>query len=282
MKPADEHLGKVWRYYDRTESRIGYQVLLGGTKHFGWYEPGDRSYDFKKALVRMEDQLGNRLDLPEGSVVLDAGCGIGAVARALASRFQLHVTGIDILDFNLEEARKRSLEANLEERTKFLWGDYREIPCKSGGFDAVYTMETLVHSDDIRTVLAEFYRVLRPGGKLVLFEYSSTPLERLSNDSRSAFKKVCSIAAMPGWIELKDGVLELKLKEAGFVDISALDVTRNILPMLRWFAILGRFPYWVGRVLKKEQKTVNSMSGVEMYRHQDAWKYNIYTARKHS
>jgi len=280
MKPTNEHLAKVWRYYDRTESRIGYQVLLGGTKHFGWYESGDRSYDFARALIRMEDQLGNQLGLPKDSSVLDAGCGTGAVARAMASRFQLNVTGIDILDFNLDAARSRSKKAQLDQKTKFTWGDYREIPFGSDDFDGVYTMETLVHSDDVDKVLGEFYRVLKPGGKLIMFEYSSTPLAKLSEISKKAFLKVCDIAAMPGWIELEDGILEAKLQHAGFINITSTDITNKMLPMLHWFAILGRFPYFVGRVIRKEQKTVNSMSGVEMYRHQEAWKYNIYTAQK--
>jgi hypothetical protein len=50
--------------------------------------------------------------------------------------------------------------------------------------------------------------------------------------------------------------------------------------MLRTFAILGRVPYSAARLLGKTEKAVNAMSGVEMWKYQEAWRYNIYTAVK--
>lgn len=47
----DENLKKIWRYYDRGESRIGYRLLLGGTKHFGYYEPGESMWNFRAACT---------------------------------------------------------------------------------------------------------------------------------------------------------------------------------------------------------------------------------------
>jgi len=53
-----------------------------------------------------------------------------------------------------------------------------------------------------------------------------------------------------------------------------------MLPMLRAFYLIGRFPYFVGRTIGKVEKTVNAMSGVEMYKHKAAWSYNITVAKK--
>lgn len=61
---VDENLKKIWRYYDRGESRIGYRLLLGGTKHFGYYEPGDATWNFHAAMRRMEDKLAEKLTPP--------------------------------------------------------------------------------------------------------------------------------------------------------------------------------------------------------------------------
>lgn len=72
-------------YYDTLESRIGYKLFLGGTRHFGYYDPGTIwPFPLTPALRRMEDYLYTSLDLPEGAKVLDAGCGVGHVARHLA------------------------------------------------------------------------------------------------------------------------------------------------------------------------------------------------------
>lgn len=275
-----QNLRRVLRYYDRTESRLGYRLLLGETKHFGWYEPGQSMWRFAAAMRRMERVLAERLDLPAGSRVLDAGCGVGDVARTLALEKLLNVTGIDLLDFNLATARRRSEAAGLADRTRFVRADYHHLPFRASSFDGTYTMETLVHSADPATVLKEFFRVLRPGGKLVLCEYSRTPADELSARANQAFEMVCELAAMPGWLLLPHGQMERLLKRAGFAVESATDVTEKMLPMLRAFSIIGRFPYLVGRIVGRRAKVVNALSGVEMYRHQDAWRYQIYTASK--
>ena len=75
----------IQSYYDTWESRIGYKLLLGGTRHFGYYDPGTLwPFPLTPALRRMEDYLYASLDLPEGAKVLDAGCGVGHVALHLA------------------------------------------------------------------------------------------------------------------------------------------------------------------------------------------------------
>lgn len=283
MVPAinsdDPNLRRILRYYDRTESRIGYLYLLRGTKHFGWYEPGQSKWQLTQAMRRMEDELGKRLNLPADAEVLDAGCGMGDVARTMATKYRLKVTGIDILDFNIEEARKRSASSDLGERTKFQLGDYHKLDFPGEAFDGVYTMETLVHASDPEKVLSEFRRVMRPGGRLVMFEYSHTPESELSPAALKAFRQVCDLGAMPTWQRLKHGDMEPLLKEGFEVD-SAEDASKRILPMLRAFYLLGRFPYFVGRVTDRVPQVVNAMSGVEMWRHREAWRYNIYVAHK--
>jgi ubiquinone/menaquinone biosynthesis C-methylase UbiE len=270
----------VRRYYDRTESRWGYEYILGGTKHYGWYDDGDPAWPFGRALSKMEDQLAARLRLPAGSTVLDAGCGTGAVARALARRHGLDLTGIDILDWNIERATYRAMKEGLSNRTQFFIGDYHKLDFPDEAFDGVFTMETLVHAVDPDRVLSEFFRVLRPGGRIVHFEYSHNPKEAVSDEAWAAFEKVCELAVMPAWLEFGPGVLDKKLDKAGFRDIKTADITAHMLPMLKVFYRLGRFPYYVGRRIGKVEKTVNAMSGVEMYKHRSVWRYNITEASR--
>jgi ubiquinone/menaquinone biosynthesis C-methylase UbiE len=276
----DSNLKRVWRYYDQTESRIGYKLLLGGTKHFGWYEPGQSLWRFSTAMRQMEDVLADKLNLLAGSAVLDAGCGVGDVARAMASKYGLKVTGIDILEFNLKEARRRSAASGLANRTHFMWGDYHDLEFTDDSFDGIYTMETFVHSANPEKVLSEFLRVLKPGGRLVMFEYSRTPEPDLSKEANEALRQVCELAAMPAWLKMNHGDLEQLLEGAGFSVESVTDVTAKMLPMLRAFSLIGAFPYFLGRVLGVTPKVVNAMSGVEMWKHRDAWRYHIYVALK--
>jgi ubiquinone/menaquinone biosynthesis C-methylase UbiE len=228
----------------------------------------------------MEDVLAARLGLPSDSRVLDAGCGTGAVARSLASRHGLRVTGIDLLDWNLKEAIAKSAESGLAARTAFQWGDYHHLDFPGESFDGVYSMEALAHAAKPDLALAEFFRVLRPGGRLALFEYSHAARADVSAEAYAALEKVCAAAAMPGWLEFQHGVLEQKLTASGFQSVDSADVTPRMIPMLKAFNLLGRLPYYLATKINKGERAVNAMSAVEMYCHREAWRYNAITAVK--
>ncbi|WP_369214185.1 class I SAM-dependent methyltransferase [Streptomyces flavofungini] len=278
---ATHHQQHVLPYYQRLGSRLGYAALLNRTRHFGWYEPTHSPWRFTAAMRRMEVVVARRLALPPGSAVLDAGCGVGDVARTVARVSGAQVTGIDGIASDVGIARHRSARADGPgTRTRFLTADYHALPFADASYDGVYTMESCVHSPDPQRVLTELHRVLRPGGRLVMCEYSSTPTDHLAPGARSALNRVCALSAMPGMLALTHGELDRLLRRTGFTLDSAFDATEKILPMLRAFAVLGRLPYSLACRVNREDSLVNAMSGVEMYRHQDAWRYVITVATK--
>lgn len=279
MPSLDGAARSVIRYYDRTESRVGYRLLLRGRKHFGWYEDGVSGWRFREAMDAMEERLVERLDLPAGSTVLDAGCGEGIVAENLSRRHGLRVVGIDILDFNLSRAQRRLSRLDAVDVELHL-ADYHSLPFANESFDGVYTMETLVHASDAAQVLREMFRVLRPGGRIVLFEYSRIADDQMSAEEIAVLGEVCDIAAMPSWLEFTEGRLSELLRETGFVSVTEEDVTHRMLPMLAAFSAAARLSYAIGRMLNRREKVINSLSAVEMYRHQRIWSYRIHVATK--
>jgi sterol 24-C-methyltransferase len=277
--PASRHLEQVLHYYRTPESRLLYR-LLGGTKHYGYFRPGDPAWDIPAALRRMEDLLAQRLTLTAGSRVLDAGCGVGDVASRLGEVHGLHVTGIDFQGQDVEEARRRATRRRLGDQLEFHQMDYAALTFADGSFDGAYTLETLVHSDDVERVLAGLYRVLRPGGRLVHFEYSRSPKDRTSDYDEQFMTEINQVAAMPAFQRLEHGVLEQLLTDAGFVDVQSQDITARMLPMLKVFATAGWLPYLAGAVAGRTDLVVNSMAGVEFFLHRDCWRYNVYSCRK--
>jgi sterol 24-C-methyltransferase len=274
------HVDEVIRYYRKTESRWGYELFLGGTKHFGYYEPGDRAWPFGKPLRRMEDKLASVLGLAPGSAVLDAGCGVGAVATRLAAVHGLNVTAIDVLDFNQRAARRLVRERGFHHHVDLARMDYSTLGFADASFDGVYTMETLVHAARPRAVLREFHRVLRPGGRLVMFEYARDPERVMSARAAWAFRTVNEVAAMPAYQVFDHGVLEDMIGSAGFSDVRVEDVTRNMLPMLRVFAVAGLVPYGLAALTGQRRRVINAMSAVEFWRYRAHFRYNIYSAGK--
>ncbi len=65
---------RVINYYERLGSRLGYDYLLGGAIHFGYYPDDKKSISEKEAQKEYHKLVGNILRLVPNDVVLDAGC----------------------------------------------------------------------------------------------------------------------------------------------------------------------------------------------------------------
>ena len=129
--------------------------------------------------------------------VLDAPCGYGRHSRVLAAE-GYRVTGTDRSAVLLAEARRRNPEGDWP---RWVEADHRELPFEDDSFDAVLNLfSSLGYRGEAgdRATLAEFRRVLRPGGTLVI--------ETQHRD------RVMSIFQSTGWEELADGALRLEAR----------------------------------------------------------------------
>jgi ubiquinone/menaquinone biosynthesis C-methylase UbiE len=271
-------------YYESLESRIGYRLVLGGTRHFGYYEK-DTYWPFPvgKALRAMEEKLFQALNLPEGSRVLDAGCGVAHVALYMARR-GLRITAIDYMDRHVAKAKRNVARANLPPGQvtveKMDYHHLESIPDQS--HDGVYTMETFVHATDPEAVLAGFYRILRPGGRLVLHEYDhiSNAGEHVPKSVTDTLDMLHKYAASPTSARSHPGVFERMLEDAGFTDVRVEDYSENIRPMLRLFYVLAVVPYFFIKLLGLERWFVNTVAGAVLYAYHQHWRYVAVTATK--
>lgn len=106
----------------------------------------------------MHELVLQRLDL-NGFRILDAGCGAGGLTEKL-EKFG-RVIGLDISSLALSLAKKRKLE--------LVEGSVNDLPLGKNKFDLAVSASVLYHQRvDEKTALREFYRVLKPGGKLLL------------------------------------------------------------------------------------------------------------------
>ena len=272
---------KLQSYYQSLESRIGYRLFLGNTRHFGYYDH-DTYFPFPlgRSLRAMEDKMAANLNLPAGAAVLDAGCGVGHVALRLAGKHGLRITAIDVVEHHVTKAKRNIARSGLPKgQVQASRMDYHHLETlASESFDGVYTMETFVHATDTATVLAGFYRVLRPGGHLSMFEYDHD----LVDDSAvaAAMREVNDHAAMPTNDVSHPGVFRRMLEEAGFVDIVEKDYSENIKPMTRLFYLVAYIPLVVITLLGLRRYFVNTVAGVESYRGRDRWRYVVLAAKK--
>jgi len=268
-------------YYASLESRIGYRLVLGGTRHFGFYPPGTYwPFPIGKALRAMEDNLIMTLALPKGSNVLDAGCGVGHVAIHLA-KAGYNVHGIDVIDHHIVKATRNIVAEGVSAQVKVSKGDYHHLDTFSDeSFDGVYTMETFVHATDPEAAAAEFFRVIRPGGSLAMYEYDHLDFSTQTEEASNSWATINKYAAMPSNDRFKQGVLPEILEEAGFEDVVVEDLSETVLPMLRMFYLLAFIPYVIIAFLGLKAYFINTVAGYEGYLYRDTVRFIRVSARK--
>jgi len=105
--------------------------------------------------------LMRRYAILEGARILVDGCGIGVYVEALRA-FSREVHGLDIDADYLREARRRGIGCVVQAAAEAL-------PYPDGSFDVILSHEVIEHVDDDRRAVAEMVRVLRPGGRILLF-----------------------------------------------------------------------------------------------------------------
>lgn len=109
---------------------------------------------------------------PEGAQVLDVGCGPGHLSIRLARQHSLDVTGLDLDPAMIERARANADDARSgDRRPSFLVGDVASLPFPGASFDLVVSTLSMHHWADPRAGLAEIGRVLRPGGRALIWDF---------------------------------------------------------------------------------------------------------------
>jgi ubiquinone/menaquinone biosynthesis C-methylase UbiE len=104
------------------------------------------------------------------SQVLDLGSGLGGPARTIAELVGCRVTGVDLTPEFCEVATALSEWTGLSGRTRFQVGDATATGLPDAGVDAALTVHVAMNIADKAALYAEAFRVLRPGGRFVVYD----------------------------------------------------------------------------------------------------------------
>ncbi|WP_456445880.1 class I SAM-dependent methyltransferase [Thiolapillus sp.] len=116
-----------------------------------------------------EYMLG-KLDLEVDHQVLDVGCGIGGAVRFVAHRMGCRVTGIDITPEFIQTAETLSDAVGLQGSTRFDTGSALSLPYEDESFDRLITLHAAMNIVERPLLYREMARVLKPGGKMALYD----------------------------------------------------------------------------------------------------------------
>jgi arsenite methyltransferase len=130
----------------------------------------------------LRDRVLDNAELEDGETVLDVGCGDGLIAFGALERGAGQVVFADISKPLLDDCRELATEAGVLERCRFVEAPAEKLaPIEDESVDVVTTRSVLIYVKDKASAFAEFLRVLRPGGRMSLYE----PINRFGMEQRA-------------------------------------------------------------------------------------------------
>jgi len=192
-----------------------------------------QSYDFELGRKPREKQLQLlQLEVPQGQLILDAGCGPGTYGIILAEQGN-EVIGVDLSVKATGEAKERARKKGVSFSP--LVGDLERLPFKGNSFNICFCGFTLHHFPDINAIVAEFARVVRPRGKVILLEPNGSNLAvRLSNRLENLVRGWLFRMGIdtPNEVNYRHNVYTETLGHQGFIDIKVASSYTGGLPPL--------------------------------------------------
>ncbi len=168
------------------------------------------------------EEVADGLSIAPGDAILDVGSGIGGPARYIARRFDCRVTGIDLTEEFCAVARHLTALLGLEETVAFEQGNALAMPFGDAAFAGAYSMNVSMNIADKAAFYGEIFRVLRPGGWLVLSEIARGTGGTLAYPTPWAETAASSFLATPA--ETETG-----LAATGFSEINLRNVRQQAL-----------------------------------------------------
>lgn len=226
---------KIQTFYD--DSSGLWEQIWGEHMHHGYYgADGRQRKNRRQAQIDLIDECLAWGGITQAEAILDCGCGIGGSALELANRFGARVTGITLSPLQAQRATERATAANLggdaAPCATFQVADALNTPFADHSFDLVWSMESGEHMPDKVAFLQECYRVLKPGGKLLMATWCHRPTDSLGGPltwlEQRQLDWIYRVYGLPYVISLPD--YEAIAQNCGFDQLKAADWSLAVAP----------------------------------------------------
>lgn len=251
--------------------------------HYGYWDEA-KPYQQHRALLNKNSVLYEKAGIRPEDQVLDAGCGIGGSSIWMAKQHGNRVTGITISAAQACYAREHARRHGVAEVVNFEVADFCGTPFEDASFDAVWALESSCHALNKGDFLREAWRLLRPGGRLVVCDGF---LLRRQFDERQ-WQAV--VTCLNGWavpnLCSRDEFSQL-LERQGFQGIQCHDITEQTMASADYMYKVAKrlqpvqkLSQWLG--LRSKAQTANYLVGLAQHTlfTEKLTEYCIFTAQK--
>ncbi len=274
----------ISRYYDLSEVhyRRVWKLDKSRSLHYGYWDESVKN--FHEALLNINKVLAEYAEIKEGEKVLDAGCGVGGSSIWLAKEKNCRVTGISLNERQVEQANISAMKFGLSDKVLFEQKDYTNTFYPSNSFDVVWAIESVCYADDKGMFLKEAYRILKPGGRLIIADFFKS--ENLTPKDAKLVQQWAHGWAVNDFATTKE--FYLKLVAANFQNIKMMEATEAIMRSAKklyrsyFIGIIGAKLY---RILKPNATSLGKNNVHNAYLQYKTlkkrlWKYQIVRAMK--
>ncbi|MGK7949918.1 MAG: methyltransferase domain-containing protein [Xenococcaceae cyanobacterium] len=224
---------QIQEFYDASSGL--WEQIWGEHMHHGYYgKGGNYKIERRQAQIDLIEELLLWADCQDNipTNIIDVGCGIGGSTLYLAEKFGAKATGITLSAVQASRATERAIAANLEDKVQFQVANALDMPFADNSFDLVWSLESGEHMPDKTKFLQECYRVLQPGGKLILATWchreTNSLAGELTTDEIEHLKEIYRVYCLPYVISLSE-YRSIAL-ECGFQNLRSDDWSIAVAP----------------------------------------------------